>query len=70
MNTSNTYTYEPPIAVRNSNDWADLDTEYTVVVRLPKAGERCLTGAKITTMDRDMTSSLYAVIVKETKITK
>ena len=65
MNTPN----ESPITP-NPNDWADPDIEYTVVVRLPKAGERCLTGAKITTMTQDMGYSKYPVIVKETKITK
>jgi hypothetical protein len=61
----NTNTPTPTV---NPNDWADPDIEYTVVVRLPKAGERCLTGAKITTMTQDMDFSKYPVIVAETKV--
>ena len=62
-----TSTNKPPLApfTPNPNDWADPNTIYSVVVRLPKAGERCLTGAKITTMTQDMDFSKYPVIVGE-----
>lgn len=46
------------------NDFAEPEVRYLVEVRCPKAGERYLWGAKISTAETDMRLTQYPVIVE------
>ena len=50
------------------NDYADPELRYLVEVRCPKAGERYLYGAKISTAGGDLRLTQYPVIVGTQRI--